>query len=84
MIFLSNTQRHRIYWKKRKREGVFDEDFNIPKETRHEQLSIFAYEFCRKMKNAPFTDNGTNYALFERLFGLKGGTLGKAYRKERT
>ncbi len=66
---------------KAQEKGFFDEDFNIPKETRHEQLSIFAYEFCRKMKNAPFTDNGTNYALFERLFGLKGGTLSKAYRE---
>ena len=66
---------------KAQKKGFFDEDFNIPKETRHEQLSIFAYEFCRKMKNAPFTDNGTNYALFERLFGLKGGTLSKAYRE---
>ncbi|HOH28022.1 MAG TPA: hypothetical protein PL032_13710 [Syntrophorhabdus sp.] len=66
---------------KAQEKGFFDEDFNIPKETRHEQLGIFAYEFCRKMKNAPFSDNGTNYALFERLFGLKVGTLGKAYRE---
>ena len=64
---------------KAQKAGFFDENFNIL--IKHEQLGIFAYEFCRKMKHTPFTDNGTNYALFERLFGLKGGTLSKAYRE---
>ena len=67
--------------KKAQEKGFFDENFNFPKETRHEQLGIFAYEFCRKMKHTPFTDNGTNYALFDKLFGLKVGTLGKVYRE---
>ena len=48
---------------------------------KHEQLGVFAHKFCRKMKQAPFTDNGTNFALFDKLFGLKVGTLGKAYRE---
>ena len=64
---------------KTQEKGFFDEDFNIL--IKHEQLGVFAHKFCRKMKQAPFTDNGTNFALFDKLFGLKVGTLGKAYRE---
>lgn len=65
--------------KKAQEKGFFDENFNIL--IKHEQLGVFAHKFCRKMKQAPFTDNGTNFALFDKLFGLKVGTLGKAYRE---
>jgi hypothetical protein len=64
---------------KAQKAGFFDENFNIL--IKHEQLGVFAHKFCRKMKQAPFTDNGTNFALFDKLFGLKVGTLGKAYRE---
>ena len=67
---------------KAQEKGFFDEDFNIPKETTQEQLGVFAYEFCHKMKQAPFIINkAPSYALFERLFGLPKGRLGDLYRK---
>ena len=67
---------------KAQKKGFFDEDFNIPKKTTQEQLGVFAYEFCHKMKQAPFIINkAPSYALFDKLFGLKVGTLGKAYRE---
>ena len=67
---------------KAQEKGFFDEDFNIPKKTTQEQLGVFAYEFCHKMKQAPFIINkAPSYALFERLFGLPKGRLGDLYRK---
>ncbi|MFA5302182.1 MAG: hypothetical protein WC395_05805 [Bacteroidales bacterium] len=62
-------------------KGFFDENFTFPETTSHEQLGIFAHEFCKKMNQHPFIQNGkTNFSLFDRLFGLTKGTLGKAYR----
>ena len=52
----------------------------ISTSNKHEQLGVFAHKFCRKMKQAPFTDNGTNFALFDTIW-IKVGTLGKAYRE---